>query len=381
MRNITLFIMGPANSGKTVAWSNVFHQMTSRGGVSAEIDGEEHSYMLVGKRGWDAKFFNDVFLDMVKGQPLPKGSAENRSYEMAFLDQGKSIANVLYMDYSGSLTQREYDEGYEEQLEEFDFMLKNTGLLIFIITGDTLQKYIDFESVEKGSQESETLAGEIDDEINHIRTLLLKAESLETTAPILYYVTKSDRIDDEEQIIPALERLIKNWKLHPQDKQVLGCHSTIGRGCHIVESIDDNGAAIRYIESGFKPYGFEIPMLLTIGFCLSTEGKKWAENRYLQLEQELDDATNQRSNQQRKKDGIRGKIANFFGRGKSTQAELEQTQRRIDELKEAQKNIDKDNLDRIHSQRILNYLKAKHSQDVLYLDRNGENRDLKYFFE
>ena len=62
---------------------------------------------------------------------------------------------------------------------------------------------------------------------------------------------------------------------------MLGCYSTLGWD---IELDDEKNR----ILSGFDPYGFEIPMMLTIGNCLkkSEQDRKYLQQILKYLEQE-----------------------------------------------------------------------------------------------
>lgn len=391
MHKTTLFITGGTGSGKTVAACNVFHHMTDEGGVSAKVGDKEYAFSLVGT-GYDADFFDTQYLNMLSGDPLPRGSTENTSYDLTFQDNGKSVASILYMDYRGGMTKDntnvEMSPQQQAEQEEFDFMLSNAGLLIFIVPGNVLQDYLDLSYLDKDSRDYQIQKMRINREINLIRTIRLRAENLGNNAPILYYVTKSDLVGDEEKIIPAMEGLIKDWKLQPEGTKVLACHSTVGRNAVVSNETSLDGQSVSRIVSGFDPEGFEIPMLLTVGHRLSTEGNMWAiaqeknfDAEILNLKAEKQDATEKYI---KDKNSIKNKFLGFITKKDRSQAAREAMNEKERELaeKEAEKlQIAARNVDKQHSRNILEYLNAKYPNQVLYLDENGNRSQLENFFK
>lgn len=401
-KQITMLVTGNTSTGKTVAACNVFHHMTNEGGVSAKAGDKELNFSLVATSGCDSDFFDTQYINMITGEPLPPGSTENASYELIFNDQEESIANILYLDYRGGMIKDDKNEEKTKQQElekaEFDYVLSHTGILIYIIPGDLLQKYIDLSSLEAGTVEYELANMKIKKEISLIKTLQQHVTNeLENRAPILYYVTKSDLVAEEEKIIPALEELIRKWKLQPKGRKILGCHSTIGRNAVVVEENIANVSVSR-IVSGFAPEGFEIPMLLTVGYRLSKEGAIWADEQEKMIADEIDALSVQKNNELAAKgaannelSGLTSGIRGFFTSKKKKEQkrnEISQQDNKIMEIdnkinkktKEKQSIADR-NVDKQHSQNILDYLNAKHPNQVLYLDENGNRSPLEKFFK
>lgn len=391
MYKTTLFITGGTGSGKTVAACNVFHHMTDQGGVSAEVGNKKYSFSLVGT-GYDADFFDTQYLNMLTGDPLPRGSTENTSYDLVFEDNGKSIASILYMDYRGGMTKDntniEMTPQQRAEQEEFDFMLGHAGLLIFIIPGNVLQDYLDLSSIDKGSREYQIQKMKINREMNLIRTIRLRAENLGNHAPILYYATKSDLVGDEKKIIPAMEGLIRDWKLQPEGTKVLGCHSTVGRHAVVSNETSSDGQSVSRIVSGFAPEGFEIPMLLTVGHRLSTEGNNWAIAQEKKFDDEIRnlkvDKQSATERYVKDKNSIKNKFLGFITRKDRAQDAwnaMNEKERELAEKEAEKQQIAAQNVDKQHSQNILEYLNAKYPNQVLYLDETGTRSSLENFFK
>ncbi len=401
-----LLVVGGTSSGKTVAASNVFTHMTMEGGVKAALpDGRTARFCLVadprsGRPGKDIEEFVELYQDMLEGRSLPIGSTENRTYELLFQENGTNVGSVMYLDYRGGLT-RLYDgtETAKRENEEFDFMLGNSGILIYIISGSVLQKFLDQEeNTAKMTREKRAISKEV----AMIETLIERArQQKNATAPILYYVTKADRVTaGRDQILPGLKRFLDTYGLIPEGRKVLGCYSTLGwnviikkeNGEFAVNDEDDQEGGRRKIDGGLDPVGFEIPMMLTMGHCLSESGKRWAEEECARLRQAIDEMKRQKDQTsaeswkaehglRRIKNGIFGFFLGIDER-KALESDLEDLRERLAELEEELRNgsIDARNTDKRYSLDILAYLNEKFPNAILYIDENGKKQPLENFF-
>ncbi len=277
-RRANILVTGGSSSGKTVAACNTFFKMTIGGGVGTEV-----SFDLVANgdaAGNDISYFAELYRGMVKGK-MPVGNTENDIYEMAFRRNSERVCQISWMDYRGSLRTRRRGED-EEKWEEFLAMLEHATLFIYIISGDLINDYI---SIKDGSlddtMEKKEKEVDIAVEVANIKALMETAKSIREDAmdtPILFYVTKSDLIkyDDDGRKIDGLISFLKTNKLLESNHKIMGCHSTLGRDLKLS---GDNE-----IIAGFEPEGFEIPLMLTVGYAISESGKEWEQEEMARLD-------------------------------------------------------------------------------------------------
>ena len=394
-----LLVTGGTETGKTVAACNVFSHLTLGGGVKTTTpNGKEVRFALVADpqsatAGADIDTFTNDYLHMLNGEPLPHGSPENHSYELLFQDNGKNICSILYLDYRGGLT-RDRDtenEQYKKENNELDYMMEHSTLLIYIIPGDVLNDYISLQgkdNIVTMTAEERTKYVEVSGEVSQINTLIQRAGH--NKAPLLFYVTKSDLVYNEKEIIPGLERLIRQFGLWQKGRKALGCHSTLGRNVVIKKEIAEDGSAIKRVDTGFDPVGFEIPMMLTVGYRMSAQGKAWANAELGRIQNEIDSITdiiddNQVSEALEKKK-ISNRIKGFVLRRPvqaitDLQKDIDDDKQRVTQLKAELNQVDGRNVQKGFSEDILSYLNEHHGKSILYIDEEGRSRPLSEFFE
>lgn len=397
MRNgIISMLVGPDCAGKTVAATNVFCAMTMGGGIVTAD--KSVRFELVANDGWDIEEFHEQYVAMLDGKQLPIGTTENRSYGFNFQINGtKPEYPILYMDYRGGILNDR--DSLANEIEEFDYMLANSNLLVYIIPGNILNDYIMLNG--KGREQLATMTSEerkrflrVSNSTNHLSTVMkrLKEQDASYNAPLLYYVTKADLVTGgREKLISGLKRLINEYGLR-KGRPVLGCYSTLGWDVDI-EEIRPN---VRKIQSGFDPYGFEVPMMLTVGYSLSQAGKAWAKEEVKRLEQNIKyceqralDAKTEEKSIASQKNTFWQSVA-FWNKRKREEAKQEamkEQRRKADDamseknrIQQEKNDLDKRNQDRLSSERILKYLEEEHSGDILYLDENGIEKPLSEFF-
>lgn len=392
-QKICLLSTGGVGSGKTVAICSSFTHMTLEGGVTAVTSsGRTINCELVATNGCDVDHFHETYFAMMSHKPFPNGNTENRTYELIFKLNGEIVCSIYYMDYPGGLTRKNVDNITREAEEEFNQMLVNSGILIYIIPGDILEAFISLRGKGKDNYSDMTDTErknylKINQEMNQIKTLMERADSLGSNAPVLFYVTKSDIIAYKKDIIPGLKNLIEQWKLQPKDRKVLGCHSTLGKNISINEGHPDG----HIMEDGFEPTGFEIPLMLTVGYRLSTAGKKWAIDQITAIEAELeadgqkkDEAIEKKARKSAGFSGAKNKLLKFLGRTTAidTQEEIiAEIEKRMADSKKRLSEVDNHNANKRHSADILAYLDTKFPKEILYLDENGQPQPLSEFFK
>ena len=396
MSQTTMFVMGEAGTGKTVAATNVFCAMTMGGGIVTADNSVR--FELVANDGWDIEEFHEQYVAMLDGEQLPIGTTENRSYGFNFQINGtKPEYPILYMDYRGGILNDR--DSLANEIEEFDYMLANSNLLVYIIPGNILNDYIMLNG--KGRKQLATMTSEekkrflrVSNSTNHLSNVMnrLKEQDASYNAPLLYYVTKADLVTGgREKLISGLKGLINEYGLY-KGRPVLGCYSTLGWDVDI-EEIEPN---VRRIQSGFDPYGFEVPMMLTVGYSLSQAGKAWAKAEVERLDRNIQyceqralDAKTEEKSIASQKNTFWQSVA-FWNKRKREEAKQEamkEQRRKADDamseknrIQQEKNDLDKKNPDKLSSERILKYLEEEHSGEILCLDERGSEMPLSEFF-
>lgn len=395
-----LLVTGGTDSGKTVAACNVFTHLTLGGGVKTTTSsGREVRFTLVpdphsNSAGADIDTFTNIYLGMLNGEPLPIGNTENHTYELLFQDNGNNICSILYLDYRGGIIKDENARAYnKEEVDELDYMMEHSTLLIYIIPGDVLNDYISLQgkdNIATMTADERTKFVKVSGEVTQIKTLIERAEQQGNAAPLLFYVTKSDLVYTEEEIIPGLERLIRQYSLCREGRKALGCHSTLGRNVVIKETVEEDGRALRRIDTGLDPIGFEIPMMLTVGYRMSAQGKAWASAELSRIQDEIDDLNrdiiNGKTNVVLEEKKFSNRIKGFFLRRPvhaitDLEEDIANDKQKIAELQKELQQVDGRNAQKGFSEDILSYLNEHHGNSILYINENGERRPLSEFFQ
>lgn len=395
-----LLVTGGHRTGKTVAACNVFTHLTLGGGVKTTTSsGREVRFTLVpdphsDTAGADIDAFTDIYLGMLNGEALPPGSSENHTYELLFQDNGNNICSILYLDYRGGIIkERNARDDFKKEVDELDYMMEHSTLLIYIIPGDVLNDYISLQGKDNlgtMTADERTKFVKVSAEVTQIKTLIQRAEQQGNTAPLLFYVTKSDMVYTEEEIIPGLERLIRQYSLCREGRKALGCHSTLGRNVVIKNIVGENGVSTLRIDTGLDPAGFEIPMMLTVGYRMSAQGKAWASAELGRIQKEIDGLTeNIQGNQlnaalEEKK--VSNRIKGFFLRRPvhaitDMKEDIADDKKRVSKLQAELGQVDDRNRQKGFSEDILSYLNEHHSKSILYINEKGKSRPLSEFFE
>lgn len=320
-----------------------------------------------------------AYLSMKRGRDLPGKTENNQIYRFRLEKNGHEVCRLAQLDYPSGL--RSAKSPAEEQDEAFSSFLAHASILTFVLPGDLLQSYIQLggKTIEEVTDPvcMENFLS-INREINHIKTLLLKAGEANPHAPLLFYVTKSDLVAYPQNIPLVLERLLREWNLLDGKRKVLGCSSTLGKNAVI------NGNQIR---SGFAPEGFEIPLLLAAARRQYVRGQKWNEKEIRFI-----DGTIRRLLQERDKAAasraaltvyLQTKLIKLFCPEKKTIRELGERIAQLDKTlfeKEKEKEmIPKRNPHQKHARDILSYIEAAYPNEVLYINKNGKKRKLQDF--
>lgn len=388
-KNVNILVTGGTSSGKTVAACCTFNHMTQGGGIAAKNGGSQVKFSLLADGSRAARImddFADTYIDMLEGR-LPAGSMENKQYELLFKRDQKTVCNILWMDYRGALTKEDWsDPAYQEQMEEFKAMLEHSTLLIYIISGEVLRKYASLKRLSPDSVERKKEMTKVNKEIMQIRHIMEKTKEIrgsDDRTPFLFYITKSDYIEygSDQEKFSELISLLKENALLQGDRRIVCCHSTLGRAIVLNEE--------NRIESGFEPEGFEIPLMLSVGYAMSEEGKRWEEEEYAKLDAQIHIQRVNADISNEEKGKLMGGAYRVFGplmkRRQELIEKLEQEkiryQDKIGELEKKKALIESEQ--KAYSREILSYITdcAKDNcKYAVYVDKNGEEKPLEAFF-
>lgn len=384
-----ILIVGGHASGKTVTVCSSYYRMISEGGA-----GKFRLVSMGDQAGQNIEQLGSMYQAMVKGEKLPPGTTESKIYEFSFNRSNRSICDIRWMDYRGALR---LGEGTEEDREAFALMARNATVLIYIIPGNIISDYIHAHdpNYDWDNEKERLLASlRVDEEISQIDALLVQAlKNREDLPPVLFYITKSDYIrndSDDRKKMEALKDLIRSYNLFDFDGEeyqwkILGCHATLGRNLELDEG--------NHIVGGFAPEGFELPLMLTVGYRLSEAGKEWAQRECKILDEDIAALRLRQAQDSGKAASLdsrarfRSRFLNAFGRRTREQVEAEMIRENVKSMnldiqkKEKTKaSIEKKNTMGKYSMEILQYIAEKGENKVFYLNERGEERPLEEFF-
>ncbi|MDO4295100.1 MAG: hypothetical protein Q4D90_02945 [bacterium] len=387
---VSMMTIGGESTGKTVALSCCYYMFAS----SLNTDG----FMLTNGgayAGGDAKYLLQLYSNMKKGEEMPNGSTNNRAYEFAVEKDNEILCQAKWLDYRGAMLE---GDATVEDRQDFETWIANTELLVYVVPGNVLNDYMCLTDPDYVWDEVNL---QTDAEINvtqciaNIRSIKRIARNLrKEMPPILLYVTKSDCIKgdfDDSRKMAALKRLIRDYQLVTfQDEyswQVLGCHSTLGK--NLVLSKENK------VLSGFEPKGFEIPLMLAVGYHLSREGKTWLNKKTAALNAKMNELNAQNATDRSQMLALQKVPNSFLGKGLSLlggqekrqkelellNANIQRREKEITQLNHDKAELPQQNRMQNYAQEILSYIEKKGENAVFYLDSKGKERELKRFFK
>lgn len=375
---INMLVTGRAGSGKTVAVCNMYHQMTKRGCVGDKV---EFGLVAQGDTAIeDHIHLREMNINMLKNELLPWATLESVVYDFAFMWNMKTICDIHWMYYRGALTDEDpRDPMYKEDWEIFRSISNHTALLIYVISGEVIDKYIRAKEAVLTDEEKVLLEMEVHTEINLIKTLIGEARrnweretKKDDTRPILFYVTKSDLIKyDDERKLKELVLMLDKYGLLGNNRKILSCHSTLGRNLILSE---DNR-----ILDGLEPKGFEIPLMVAVGYALSKEGKKWERDENTRLDALIANTKMEKGNKLNKF------LINLMLQRKENKRIMELNQQininnnEFQKLRNEKVDLESKNTLSEYSQDILDYIENLGAY-AIYVDEKGEVQSLEYFF-
>jgi hypothetical protein len=340
--------VGGTGTGKTVALCNMWNVLTQNGGIQALGEPDAPKFCLVSGTGKEIKRLQALYDNMSKENKLPIGTNENQKYSFSLDRANETICEIEMLDYRGELAE-DTDEGNHDW-QEVVGMLTHASIIVYLLPGDVLEKF------RIGDKRDANLQAML------VRTIvknIRRVQSKDNLPPLLFYVTKSDLVSSHADVMEVLEKFIQENDLF-YDK-VIGCQSTIGSDVVVDETVTPH-----VIKSGkMEPQGFEIPMLLTVGYSLSEAGENWLKNEVGRLKREIKEMQVVQMNATLTKGTIMSKWNPFTKRKRERQAEkLEDT------IDDAERNINKmtDSLNGLPDKNV----KAQYAKDIMLYLRNGK---------
>lgn len=385
MEMMYFLFIGGSSSGKTVATCNMQHMLTRKGGVKVRCGNEDVHFYLTSKNSPEIQKFREMYDAMLDGS-LPVGSLETDQYSFVLSRENQGICRIEMIDYRGAL--RDDDDALDEEKEAFTSMIQRAAMLVYILPGDILEMHRQMRRMEAekdtSSKQYRAMENRVDEEVGHIRTTMqaLQEGDLKRAdhPPLLLYVTKSDKLARDADVMEELNAFIVEQNLFFPDTKTLGCQSTLGTNIQIDESTNPH-----QITGGLEPEGFEIPILLSTAHICSQSGKAWLEAELKRLQAELDEATEDQL------DAAGKKVHFAFIRKKAVEnrkkliAELGD---RIKTLRSSIADLESKDHRRKYASEILAYIKngnIKNNKDgsfpTLYLDENKTRQDIQNLFD
>ena len=383
---IKLLITGGKSSGKTVAACCAYRQLSK----AKFEDNNMGDFGIIVREGVDVTELTNMYNGMLDNK-LPEGSIENHIYDLILTRKMKNICNFLWLDYMGNMTTDfESSDIPEDELNVFDEFLNEAAILAFIIPGNVLDDFIHVIDKDNGMQNIERakLTNAIGEKIGQVITLVNRANELnlkkygkEDNRPIIFYVTKSDKVKcDDSKKMDYLYELLCGYNLLIEGRKILGCHSTIGKNLVLDEKTNK-------IIKGFDPVGFEIPVMLTVGYALSEEGRIWEKNEISKIDVRISELNNILFKQKLSEDKIKKnplkRLAGILSSNKNLieiNNNIDSTQNAINEAQKTKNDLSNNNSLSQNSKAILEYLQSK-NYEILYVNDEGKRCNLSEFFK
>lgn len=360
--NVYLLLNGGyCGCGKTVAWSCAAGKMA---------EGIEDFYLDYKEGNADGRRLIEMYSSISHGD-LPVGTCDANFFSFQLKKGKENICKIIGMDYNNGVINNA-DYGYREDAIMYDNMLRQATILVFTIPGEIIDKCISIEYENMAEEkEKEIKRAEVTYMANIIKICLLKVQKLrEDCPPVLFYITKSDMVKcSDEEKMDVLKRFIKDYYFfnfaEGNKQQVLGCHSTLGKNLKLTDN--------NRIVSGFCPEGFEIPMLLAVGYLQSGFEKEWIEEHCRDINARIENLNLRRLGRFVFSIGLA-----LFGMSPD-ERRYDEINSQILELKLQRDEIIQKNPWRINLNEILDYVKSLGKDAVFYLNEKGEERPLEEF--
>ncbi len=379
-----LLLMGCEGSGKTVSAIE---------GYAALAEGAANPKKTI-KLSLDTKEPNErgtsgieeiwkAHKQIAAGAALPGKTKKSQVYSIRLKKNGEEICCLTQCDSPGGL--RSVEDPSDEQINTFEYFLKHAALLGFVLPGELLAGYSELSGKVMGDASGPELKIylRINQEMNHVKTLLAKADELAPTTPLLFCVTKSDKAGCPEDIPDILERLLREWQIISGTRKIVGCSSTLGRRV----TIRTDGASKAMITGGYAPEGYETPLLLAAARRMYVLGRRWAKQEQKEIDEAMKKLQEQIKLMTAAKAGLKvylkTKWVQAFRPEKYLIKELEkQIQSLTEALQEKEREweaVSKRNYYQKHAEDILAYIESAYPGEVMYIDKKKRRRKLQEF--
>jgi len=276
-KEISMLYVGRKGYGKTVALHSMYHTMAK--GIEIILpDGAARIHMeqiaAEGKKSAALQGeYNFIPCEGVYKRVLPGSTNKYSHYKFALYKNQESICFVETLDYDGRLISGLDDSSPD--WTEFEAAMKRASAIVYLISGESLLeerqrrlKRTVGRQYPEDSETEEAAGGEAD----YIRTVMHVARKVrDICPPLIFYVTKSELLPKKVDVMAVLERFIRINNLIFPNTIILGCQSALGKTVVISEC---GGRQI--IKDGYEPRGFELPLLLTMGYRFSRSWEKLA---------------------------------------------------------------------------------------------------------
>lgn len=257
----TLCVLGKTGSGKSIFAATGYACLREGiciGQKSPRISLNPNYHQLTDRQ------LTSAYKHISVAKKLPDGTSENSLYKFQLTLDDQNICKMQYLDYRGGIRNDKNPE--PDEWAQFQEIQSQASMITFVLPADLLQKFENLDHSSPDSLEHQCNSSEIDGEINQIRTQLLYLDECNSKAPLLFYVTKSDLLENIYSLRFTLERLLRSYHILTTARPVLACFSTLGQNIQINE--------YSQILSGLAPEGFEVPILLTAVYVLQQIGAK-----------------------------------------------------------------------------------------------------------
>lgn len=377
---ISFAMLGPASSGKTVAACSLYHMMS--GEHSIHIG--ENKYSVAASPS-DTIDLEEIYNTIETNGTFPEGSTENKTYTLRFRANRKTVCKVVWLDYRGYML---FEGSFESNTKEYNELIEQlqlAGVLVVLVDGVLLDSYIRIEKHSVHGTEEAALKKKIRTVLKVYSSLLedisTDEDNEDLSKPVIFMVTKSDLVQaaSDDEMMKYLQEMLDAYDLIEGHKAILS-QCTLGQ--ELAYNSDSN--SIDNLDT-LAPEGFELPLLLTVGYRFSKDGQKYEERTRKKIEARIEAAENTINNY----DEIIRTIDNrgFFGRLFHVFSDKKAMSNAKSGKAEARRNVQNLNAELAQLQNnayrtivgdLLTYIE---SENVIYLNEDGEECPLENFFE
>jgi hypothetical protein len=275
-KEISMLYIGRKHSGKTVALHSMYHTMakgikiilpdgTVRIHMDQMAEEEKKPHALQGE-------YRFISCNGKYKRALPTFTRAYSYYKFSLYRNQQSICSVETLDYDGRLID-ELDADSPDWAK-LETAMKRASAIVYLISGENLLGEWHKWKGETGEQHGGS--GSMEDtagfEADYIRMVIHTIRKIrDGCPPLLFYVTKSELFPENVHVMEVLEHFIQINNLYFPNTIILGCQSALGMDTAISECGDR-----QIIIDGYEPQGFELPLLLIVGYYFSKSWEKLA---------------------------------------------------------------------------------------------------------